>query len=222
MRRLWPGLTALLGAALFSAWVFPRLPAQVVTHWGADGQPNGWSSPLVACLVGPAIGAVLALLFAVIPRIDPRAESWLRHGGTFYLVANVALGFLAGMQVLLMGQALGWGLPVPRLMLAAVGALFVLLGVLMPGMQPNWFIGIRTPWTLSSDVVWRKTHLVGRNCFVVAGLLLIGGGFFSSQVVTGGILVAVGVAAATPVVYSWWAWKLERSAASQAGEGPRE
>lgn len=221
MRKLWPGLAALLGAALFSGWVFPQLPARVVTHWGVDGQPNGWSSALVACLIGPAIGVLLALLFAVIPQIDPRAESWLRHGGTFYLVANVALAFVAGMQVLLMGQALGWGVPVPRLMMAAVGALFVLLGALMPGMQPNWFIGIRTPWTLSSNVVWRKTHLVGRSCFIVAGLLLIGGGFFSSQVVTGAILVAVGVAAATPVVYSWWAWKAEGSPSSPAGDGPR-
>jgi len=222
MRKLWPGLSALMGATIFSAWVYPRLPAEVVTHWGLDGQPNGWSSPLAACLVAPGIGLLLAGLFAVIPRIDPRRESWAEHGRIFYLLANVVLTLVAGMQVLLLGQALGWGVPIPRMMVTAVGGLFVLLGLLMPSMQPNWFMGIRTPWTLSSDTVWRKTHLVGRNCFVVAGLLLVSTGFFSSGVAIGAILVAVGVTALTPVVYSWVAWKAEGSPEYPGGHSMRE
>ena len=211
MRKLWPGLAALMGAIIFSIWVYPRLPAEVVTHWGVDGQPNGWSSPLVACLVVPSIGLLMAALFTVIPRIDPRQESWLQHGTTYYLVANVVLAFVAGMQVLLLGQALGWGVPIPRVIMAAVGGLFVLLGLLMPSMRPNWFMGIRTPWTLSSDVVWRKTHLLGRKCFVLAGCLLVLTSFFSSEIVVGAILVAVAAAAGVPVIYSWVAWKAEGS-----------
>jgi uncharacterized membrane protein len=222
MRKLWPGLVALAGAGLFSIWVYPRLPAEVVTHWGADGQPNGWSSPLVACLVVPGIGLVLAALFAVIPRIDPRRDSWLEHGATYHLVANVALAFVAGMQVLLLGQALGWGVPVPRIIMASVGGFFVLLGLLMPSMRPNWFMGIRTPWTLSSDVVWRKTHLVGRTCFTLAGLLLVLTSFFSSEIMVGLILLAVAAAAGTPVVYSWVAWKAEGSPAFPGNGGARE
>ena len=222
MRNLWPGLVALAGAILFSAWVFPQLPAQVVTHWGVDGQPNGWSTPLVACLVAPGIGLVLAALFAVIPRIDPRRESWAQHGRTYHLVANVALGFVAGMQVLLLGQALGWGLPIPRLITVAVGGLFVLLGSLMPTMRPNWFMGIRTPWTLSSDTVWRKTHLVGRTCFIVAGLLVMGAGFFTSPVMVGVMVAAAAAAAVTPVVYSWVAWKAEGSPEYQGRGGATE
>ena len=222
MRKLWPGLAALAGAIIFSAWVYPRLPAEVATHWGWDGQPNGNSSALVACLVAPGMGLLLAALFAVIPRIDPRRDSWAEHGPTYYLLANVVLTLVAGMQVLLLGQALGWGVPIPRMMVAAVGGLFVLLGSLMPSMRPNWFMGIRTPWTLSSDTVWRKTHLVGRTCFVLAGLLLISTGFFSSQVAVGLIIIAVGAAALTPVVYSWVAWKTEGSPAYQGGGGKRE
>ena len=222
MRKLWPGLAALAGAIIFSAWVYPRLPAEVVTHWGLDGQPNGWSSRLVACLVTPGIGMLLAALFAVIPRIDPRRESWAAHGQTYQLVVNGALILVAGMQVLVLGQALGWGVPIPRMMVAAVGGLFVLLGYLMPSMRPNWFMGIRTPWTLSSDTVWRKTHLVGRTCFMLAGLLLISTSLFSSRVAVGLILVAVGAAAFTPVVYSWVAWKAEGSPAYQTGPGKQE
>lgn len=219
MRKLWPGLVALLVAILFSAWAYPRLPAEVVTHWGVGGEPNGWSSPVAACLVAPGMGLLLAALFAVIPRIDPRRDSWARHGQTFYLLANVILALVAAMQVLLLGQALGWGLPIPRLMVVAVGGLFILLGLMMPSMQPNWFMGIRTPWTLSSDTVWRKTHLMGRKCFVFAGLLLISTSLFSSQVAFGVIMVAVGAAVFTPVVYSWVAWKAEGSPAFQAGGG---
>ena len=213
MRKLWPGLLSLVGAVLFSIWVYPRLPAEVVTHWGADGQPNGWSSPLVACLVVPCIGLVLAVLFAVIPGIDPRKESWAQHGATYHVIANLVLAFLAGMQVLLLGQALGWGVPIPRVIMAAVGGLFMVLGLLMPSMRPNWFMGIRTPWTLSSDVVWRKTHLLGRTCFVLAGLLLVLTSFFSSELAVGVILGAVAGAVITPVVYSWFAWRAEGSPA---------
>ena len=206
-------------------WVYPRLPAEVVTHWGADGQPNGWSSPLVACLVAPGHrSAPGRALRRDSPDRSPPGKAGARHGGTYYLLANVALAFVAGMQVLLLGQALGWGVPIPRVTMAAVGGLFVLLGLLMPSMQPELVHG--DPDTVDAEQRHGVAEDAPRGTEVLRPrrspapahqlLLLPGRGRR--------ILVAVGCRW-IPVIYSWVAWKAEGSppfqdAAVSGSEGP--
>src|SRR5574337_331200 len=147
MARLRIGLGALLAAFGFSLWAWGRLPARVVTHWGVSGQPNGWSPRWVAVFLVPAIGVALAGLFTVLPRMDPRRRSYELHGSTWWAVANAVLVLLALVHVAAIGSNLGWGLPMGRLVIVGVGLLFGVIGNLMTRMRPNWFMGIRTPWT---------------------------------------------------------------------------
>jgi uncharacterized membrane protein len=206
MRRLTPGAIGLVASLAFAGWAYQRLPSEVVTHWGVDGRPDGWSSPLTAVVVFPAVGLLLLLIFWVLPRIDPRREAYTSASSPYWILANIVMLVVAVLHVVVLGNALGWAIQIPILVPLMVGVLFVLIGILMPRMQPSWFMGIRTPWTLSSDEVWARTHRMGGRFWIAAGLLLALaglGGRFLLFVGIGGAIVAV----LAPVVYSWRLWR---------------
>ncbi len=209
MPRLLPGLLAILAALALSFWLEPQLPERVATHWGLDGQPDGWSSPLVAAFLLPGFMLLLAGIFQVLPRLDPLKRAYSEAGSPYWIIANVVLGFMAVLHGAVLGFALGWPIRMATLAPVGVGVLFVILGALMHRMPPSWFMGIRTPWTLSSESVWRKTHQLGGICFVVAGVLLAIAGWVRPEGMLVTLMILAGVAAAVPVAYSYVAWRRE-------------
>jgi uncharacterized membrane protein len=221
MRKLLPGLVAVLLAIGFGIWAYPQLPAEVPTHFDINGVPNGWSSRSVAALVIPALGIVLLAVFAVLPSIDPRRTNYAKFGSTYWIVVNSAVVMVAGIQVVVLGKALGWPIDMTRVVGLSLGALLVLLGNLMTRLRPNWFMGIRTPWTLSSDSVWRRTHRFGGIAFVLAGF-----GVLAATIARSGLALysAVGftlAAGLSSVVYSYLVWRGEQGRVDQlAGQEP--
>lgn len=207
MPRLLPGLLALLVAFLASVLLMDGLPDRVPTHWGLDGTPDGYSSPTVVVFLMPVFGLLMAAVLGVIPRVDPRRDAYTTPGSPYWIVANAVLAFLAILQLALVGFALGWPIRMGTLVPVLVGGLFVILGGLMERMPPSWFMGIRTPWTLSDDEVWRKTHRVGGVCFILAGLVLMIGGFVKPEGLLITLIVVAGLAAGVPVAYSWILWR---------------
>jgi len=212
VRKLFPGLLVVAVAAAFSVWAYPQLPAQVATHFNLHGEPNGWSPRLVATVLAPALGIVIALVFTVLPHIDPRRANYDKFGPTYWTIANAVLVLVAALHVVTLGKALGWDININRVVSLGLGGLLALLGNLMTRIRPNWFVGIRTPWTLSSDTVWRKTHRFGGVAFVVAGLCVAA---TALTAVPWALFAAIGVAAAAglaSVVYSYVAWRGEQGA----------
>lgn len=213
MRKLLPGILATIAALGFGIWALPNLPEQVATHWGFDGRPDGWSSRTTAVFVLPMIGLGIAALLAFLPRTDPRRQNFELHAATYWLVANASLIVISAIHVGVIGYNLGWPIPLSRVVAIGVGALFVIIGNVMTRMRPNWFMGIRTPWTLSSDAVWRKTHRVGGYGFVAGGVLAILAGLLRPEWATWVITGSVGVAALGSVIYSYFLWREEHEAA---------
>lgn len=211
MRKLIPGLLALAAAAGFSVWAYPQLPAQVATHFNLQGEPDGWSSRPVASVLAPALGLILAVAFTVLPRIDPRRANYALFGPTYWTIINAVLVLLAGIHIFSLGKALGWNVDMTRVAAIGLGGLFVLLGNLMTRIRPNWFMGIRTPWTLSSDTVWRKTHRFGGVAFVIAGLCIAASALVASSWVLYGAMGVAATAALSSIVYSYVVWKREQN-----------
>jgi len=215
MRKLVPGLLVVAAAVGFSIWAYPHLPPLVATHFDLQGQPNGWSSRTTAVVLIPALLLGLAVVFTVLPRIDPRRANYAKFGTAYWTIANAVLVVLAAIHVVMLMQALGWNVDITRVVMVGVGALIVLIGNLMTQLRPNWFVGIRTPWTLSSETVWRKTHRFGGYAFTVAGLCLLAGGLVAARwsFVVG--LAALGAAALASVVYSYVLWRGEQEDGSR-------
>jgi uncharacterized membrane protein len=186
----------------------------VVTHWNASGQPNGWSSAAFAAFMLPATMAFMTLIFAALPNIDPLKKNYEFDGSVYYKLANVAIGFVAVIQVLLLGTALGWPVDMQRWIPVLMGLLFIYIGRLLPQIRPSWFMGIRTPWTLSSDRVWTATHRVGGHAFVAAGIIFVALAFLPIGGKTLTLMLAVVLPILLwPVVYSYLEWRREKEKA---------
>jgi len=206
-----PAFVVTVAAIAFALWALPHLPARVPTHWGMNGQPDGWSSPAFAAFMMPGMMLLMSLIFAALPGIDPLKKNYEFHGSVYFLLVNVVVAFMGVVHVLVLGVALGWPISINRSIPVLVGALLIFIGNLLPRIRPNWFMGIRTPWTLSSESVWRKTHRVGGYAFTIAGLLFVAMALVPSLGGHMGIMLAVILPIAFwPVVYSYLEWRREK------------
>jgi len=211
MRSRWFGLVVTALAAAVSVWAYPRLPETVATHWNLQGTPDGYSSRLWAVAMMPLLTLGLTGLFNVLPKVDPRRENYAKFLDSYWLIANAVLVFTGVADVLILANGLGYTVQVDRLLPLGVGLLFAFLGNYLTRVEPNWFVGIRTPWTLSSDAVWRKTHRTAGWLFVVGGLVIAAGAFAPRGVFLPLFVATIVVVAGIPVVQSYILWKREQN-----------
>jgi len=211
VRNRWIGFVVAAIAVAAAIWAYPQLPDQVVTHWNIHGEPDGYSSRLVGAFVMPLAMLALAGLAHVLPKIDPKRANYAKFLDTYWLLINGILIFMGLVHLAVLGDAIGAPIPMRRVMPLALGFLFIVLGNYLGRVQPNWFLGIRTPWTLSSDTVWRKTHRLGAWLFVIAGVLFMVSAFLPWTRAGVPLAVIIIGLVLTPVVYSLYLWIRERS-----------
>jgi len=143
----------------------PELPTRMATHWNAAGQPDGTMPKAAALAFLPAMTAVLLVVFALVPRIDPLRENIAAFRPVYDWFVVVFTAFMAVIHGGVIAFNLGYEFDFTLLVLAAVAGLFYYVGVLLEHAERNWFVGIRTPWTLSSADVWDRTHRLGSRLF---------------------------------------------------------
>lgn len=196
---------------VLAAWAWSQLPAdaQVPVHWGVDGRPDGFADKTIGLFLLPGIAGLIAILLAVIPSIEPRRANLERSGkpyGATWIGVMLLLGVI---HVLAVGVALGAALDVTRIVLVGTGVLFVVIGNYLPKTRPNYLLGIRTPWTLTSDLSWTRTHRVGGRLFMLEGAILAISGLLDVAsgallgLIIGGLAVIVGIMFA----YSYVVWR---------------
>jgi uncharacterized membrane protein len=153
--------------------IYPSLPSLVASHWGADGQVNGYMSRFWGVFLLPLVMIFLAALFQVLPRLDPthRNTDELREQmGSFGVV--ITLFFLV-IHALMLAWNLGYEIPFNVVLPVLMGGLFYFIGDLCLHAKRNWFMGVRTPWTLTSDLVWDKTNQLAGKMFKACGVIAI-------------------------------------------------
>jgi uncharacterized membrane protein len=210
MRSRWFGLVVAVLAAAASVWVYSRLPPMVATHWNLQGVPDGYSSRFWAAAIMPLLTLALTGIFNVLPRVDPRGQNYARFLSSYWLIANAVLAFSGLAHALILANGLGYTVHVDRLLPVGIGLLFAFLGNYLTRVEPNWFIGVRTPWTLSSDAVWRRVHRTAGWLFVIAGLVIAAGAFAPRRTFMSIFIAAIVAATGVPVVQSYVLWKREQ------------
>jgi uncharacterized membrane protein len=213
------GLVAVGFAA--SALLYDRLPDPMPTHWSSMGEPDGFTAKPLGAFMMPLVMAGVWLLMIALPRVSPRGYRLDRFAGAFEAVHLSILGFMLWVTLLGLLSGAGRAFPMDTAVQAGVGLLFIVLGNFMGKFTRNFFVGIRTPWTLAHEEVWLRTHRLGGKLFVLSGLL-IGVAAFAG----------VGMVLMTPVVllmslvlvaYSYLVYrKLERAAADGPGDDSGE
>lgn len=194
---------------LAGVFLWSRLPDPMASHWNEADQVDGYMGKFWGAFMVPAMMIGLTLLFLAIPAIDPLKKNIAGFRGWFNIIIVLFNLFMAFVHGLTLAWNLGYtGFRFGSAMLPAVGLLFVALGFMMRSAKRNYFIGIRTPWTLANDVVWEKTHKLGSKLFIAAGILTILTMFFPQfalYILMGSILGAALIA----IVYSYLAFRQE-------------
>ena len=169
----------IVAAILAGLLLWNRLPDQIASHWNINDQVDGYMSKFPGVFMVPLITLGMFLLFLVIPSIDPLKANiaQFREASNLFIVLTVAF------MLYIYGLSLAWnlgftGFRMSGAMLPAIGLLFIFIGFMLRQAKRNFFIGIRTPWTLSSDAVWNETHRIGAVLFMVSGALAFIGAFF--------------------------------------------
>jgi len=200
------GLAFVATASVASLLAAPDLPQEVVTHWNAAGEPNGYAPRWVAMSLLPAIGAALLGLFAVIPRIDPLGENIREFRAVYEWLAVGTVALLSYVHGVMLLVNVGVEASVFQLVAPAVAALYVAVGFVLGRAEQNWFVGIRTPWTLSDEQVWDRTHSRAAPLFKVSGLLALGA-LVVPEYATAFLVGPVAVVALVTTVYSYVAYR---------------
>lgn len=211
-------LLAMLGVAVWGL-ASVGVDARVPIHWGASGEVNGYGPAWLGFLVTPVITLGLVGLLAVIPRIEPRRRNLERSAAAYRTLANTTLVLTLGLQIVLVLAGTGHALPVALVIGAGIGILFAVLGNVMATVRSNFMFGVRTPWTLTSELSWDRTHrLVGR-LFFVGGLITFVSSFAGSPTLVLVVLLAtvVGILA-VGVVFSYRVWQSDPYRRSLGGD----
>jgi uncharacterized membrane protein len=217
MSRRWIGPLVIGLMVAFALAVYGRLPERIPTHFGLSGEPDGWTARFPGAFLAPAMAAGVYLLLIALRRIDPRRRNYERFDETWWVLLNLIALLMTALHVLSLGFALGWPIDMGRAVTVTVGLLFAGLGNWMPRLRSNWWMGIRTPWTLESEEVWRETHRVGGWAFVAAGLLVVVAGLLlAPEPRAWSVGIAFGAAVVVPLVYSYVAYRRVRRRALNA------
>ena len=205
--RKWIPVIVVLAAVVASIVAYPNLSETVPTHWDLKGNVNGFSSRLWGAFGLPLAMVGMYALLRFLPLIDPRRENYAKFAGAYDGIITIVLLFLLGLHLVVLRAGMGHQISMQKVLPIGMGLLFVAIGALLPQARSNFFVGIRTPWTLSSEKSWEKTHRVGGVVFVLIGLMIAASAFFPTSTGWPAVWIVTAVAILGVVVYSYVVWR---------------
>lgn len=197
LKYLLVGLMFVIGVIFYQ-----KLPDIMPTHWNFAGEADGFGSKETFVWLFPGIAVGMLILFWVLPKLNPRKEKYNKFALAWEVMQAVIIGYFAYMYFVSIYAAMVPDVNISVFVLVGIGVMFLIMGNYMGKVRQNYFVGIKTPWTIDNEDVWNKTHRFGGWCFVIAALIFI------FQGLTGWVSIwlfglAVIIAALVPIVYSY-------------------
>ena len=187
---------------VLSIYFYPHVPEQMATHWNSQGEVDGYMPKFWGLFFMPVLITGLAIMFLVIPKIDPKKENIEKFRKYYDRFTVIFVLFMVTVHLQILLWNTGVRISPSAILPVGTGVLFYYIGTLVENAERNWFIGVRTPWTLSSDRVWKKTNRLGGKLFRAAGIIAVFGAVFSEFAFLF-IIIPVLFAAGFTVVYSY-------------------
>ena len=194
------------------AWYFyQNLPEVVPSHWNFAGEIDGYSSRTVAAVAIPLLALGMYALFLILPYFDPKREHYENFGKVYAIFKTAILALLAILYFAANLNGLGYNVPIGTLTPILIGGLFIVIGNYLSKVKSNWFVGIRTPWTLSSEEVWNKTHRVSGKLFMLVGLIFILEPFMPPSFRAPIFIASMVILLVGTIGYSYWEYRKEKN-----------
>ncbi len=200
----------IIAATLAGLVLWKQLPDEMASHWGPNDQVDGYMSKFWGVFMVPLMTLGMMLLFLVIPSIDPLKANIAQFRDVFNLFIALIVAFMLYVYALTLRWNLGYThFGMSKAMLPAMGILFFFVGYMLRKAKRNFFIGIRTPWTLSSDRVWDETHRLGSILFMVSGMFALVGSFFGGMTAFWFLFAPIIASTLITLVYSYLLYQRE-------------
>lgn len=195
-----------------SAYYFNGLlPDRIITHWNFAGQADGWGDKSLILVFIPFLIIGIYILFRFLPRLDPKKENYIKFDSAYHTFKLLMVVFLSIIYFVSVYINLGYDLPMSDIMTWLVGILFICIGFLIKNVEQNWFMGIRTPWTLSNPEVWKKTHALAQKVFIAGGIVFLFIPYVSATFVPIIFILVIILIIGLSFGYSYWLYrKLEK------------
>lgn len=203
-------ILTLIGLAL-SLWVYPKLPEMVPSHWNAAGEVDDTMSRNMITFLLPGLSLVVGLLLLYLPNIDPLRSNVERFRRVYNLFIVGFAAYLIFIHVLILLAGLGIEFNMTYLLIPPASLMMFGIGFVLEKTRPNWFLGVRTPWTLSSPVVWEKTHRLGSRLFKASAGVMLLGLIVSPDVAFTIMIGAILLTTIVLIFYSYFAYQEEKS-----------
>lgn len=210
----------IVGMFVASALCWNQAPDRVPMHWNARGEVDGWGGKLEGLFLLPGIAVGIYALLRFIPLLDPGRENYKQFAGAYAGIRWSVTGLMVVIHAAVLAYVLGYRPNMGMVVGGSTGLLLLFIGNLMSKIRPNWFVGIRTPWTLSSKLSWTKTHRVGGWVFIAIGCLIGFTGFAKAEWAVPVTLVTAIGGSLGLVVYSYIVWRTDPDRIPPAGTSP--
>ena len=197
----------ILISVILSGYFYSVFPDQVPIHWNFQGEVDNWGSKFMGAFLMPLMAIGMYLLFLILPLIDPKKDKYKQFNKVYLLFRNLIILMLFAIYIISSLNALGYKIRVEVWIPFLIGILFIVMGNYFGKIKPNWFMGIRTPWTLSSDEVWLKTHRLGGKLSMALGFLLIISPSLPHQSLLFTLIIPIMIVVMVPVIYSYILFK---------------
>lgn len=208
LKREWVIWILILSPIVFVLMYWADFPEKVPMHWNMNNEVDRYGGKW-ALFLSPGLNLGIYFLLLFIPKIDPRKKNYDLFSGTYWFFRIILSAILALLGFVTALASKGVEMNVGLIVITAVTSLFLLIGNQMGRIRPNYFVGVRTPWTLNNEEVWAKTHRATGRVWVIASLLMIPVGFLLPVKIMAIIFfVYIAVLVAFPLIYSWRVHKL--------------
>ncbi|MEX0976644.1 MAG: SdpI family protein [Woeseia sp.] len=195
----------IIATVAVAAWIYPSLPDPMPSHWNSAGEVDSHLPKPWGVMILPASAIFVFIVFRLIPVISPKGFKTGEFADVLNVFQVIMVGFVSLIGILVMLESLGIDVRLNQVIYLAIGALFIVIGSYLRKVRKNFFVGFRTPWTLTNDDVWDKTHRLGGRLLIVVGLVFIAGAFFSIN--PGWLVAVVFTLLLVPVIYSYFLYR---------------
>jgi len=213
----WIVIAAMFIAAAVS---WPYAPERMPTHWNLAGEVNGYGGKFTGLLVLPLTALGIYVLMLVLPLVDPGRRNYQNFATAYNAIRMTILLVVAAIYVCLLVTAFGGKVNVTAISSLLIAAMLLVIGNFLGKIRPNWFVGVRTPWTLSSKLSWNKTHRLAGWLFMVMGLLVAAAGILQTAWMFILMLAVNGSCIVWMIVYSYLVYRRDPDRTSPAGVSP--
>lgn len=193
-------------AFIIGLQIYPNLPDLIPSHWNSRGEVDSFGPKAFVVFFMPFLALAIYFLMTFMPAIDPLRKNYEKFAKTYFWFKVFLSSFFVVLYFFMLASASGFRMNIIYFIVPIFSLLFILMGFMLPKIKRNWFIGIKTPWTIHSDAVWNDTHKFSGKVFIAAGIVSFFGMIWPFHVFAI-FITTVLTAAAVSVVYSYFSFK---------------